>query len=97
MANKKEKKSAQKSEKTSKIAANNDANKATIENHKNAAAHHMEAAKHHIEAAKNHEAGEHEKAAHNTMLAYGHSAIAGGFLSDDAKLHAQALKQTKYE
>ena len=73
------------------------ANAKNIENHKQAAAHHIEAAKHHLEAAKNHEAGHHEKAAHNTILAYGHSAIAGGFLNDDAKHHAQALKQTKYQ
>jgi len=74
-----------------------DANAKNIENHKQAAAHHIEAAKHHLEAAKNHEAGNHEKAAHNTVLAYGHSAIAGGFLNDDAKHHAQALKETKYQ
>ena len=67
-----------------------------IDAHKQAAAHHIEAAKHHLEAAKNHEEGEHEKAAHNTVLAHGHSAIAGEFLSDDAKHHAQTLKQTRY-
>ena len=74
-----------------------DADAKNIENHKQAAAHHIEAAKHHLEATKNHEAGHHEKAAHNTALAYGHSAIAGGFLSYDAKHHAQALKETKYQ
>ena len=74
-----------------------DANAKNIENHKQAAANHIEAAKHHLEAAKNHEAGDHGKAAHNTVLAYGHSAIAGGFLKDDAKHHAQALKETKYQ
>ena len=75
----------------------NAANAKNIENHKQAAAHHIEAAKHHLKAAKHHEEGHHDKAAHNTILAYGHSAIAGGFLSDDAKHHAQELKQTKYQ
>ncbi len=70
--------------------------KQTIENHKQAAAHHLEAAKHHMEAARNHEAGNHKKAAHSTVLAFGHHAIAGDFLSDDAKHHAQTLKQTNY-
>ena len=70
--------------------------KKTIENHKKAAAHHMEAAKHHLEAAKHYEAGNHEKAAHSTILAFGHHAIAGEFLNDDAKHHAQTLKQTNY-
>ena len=73
-----------------------DANAKNIENHKQAAAHHIEAAKQHLDAAKNHEAGDHEKAAQDTVLAYGHSAIAGEFLSYDAKHHAQVLKQTNY-
>ncbi len=73
------------------------ANAKNTDGHKQAAAHHIEAAKHHLEAAKHHENGDHEKAAHNTILAYGHSAIAGEFLSDDAKHHAQALKQIKYQ
>jgi len=92
MINKKEENKGQTNENISQ-----DANTKNIENHKQAAAHHIEAAKHHLEAAKNHEAGQHEKAAHNTILAYGHSAIAGEFLNDDAKHHAQALKQTKYQ
>ncbi|MEO8763038.1 MAG: hypothetical protein ABI416_02065 [Ginsengibacter sp.] len=70
--------------------------KKTIENHKKAAAHHMEAAKYHLEAAKHYEAGNHEKAAHSIILAVGHNAIAGEFLNDDAKHHAQTLKQTNY-
>ena len=82
---------------THQDAANNAANAKNIDGHKQAAAHHIEAAKHHLEAAKNHEKGDHGKAAHNTMLAYGHAAIAGGFLSDDAKQHSQALKETKYQ
>jgi hypothetical protein len=71
--------------------------KTTIENHKNAAAHHAEAAKHHLQAAKYYEEGNREKAAHSSMLAYGHHAIAGEFLNDDAKHHAQTLKQTNYQ
>ena len=78
--------------------------KKSIEDHKQAAAHHqeaaarhIEAAKHHLEAAKNHEEGDHEKPAKNTALAYGHSAIAGGFVNDDAKHHSQQLKETKYQ
>ena len=74
-----------------------DARAKNIENHRQAAAHHIEAAKHHLEAAKQRQAGDHDIAAHNTILAYGHSAIAGDFLSDDAKHHAQALKQTRYQ
>ena len=77
--------------------ANDAANSKNIEGHKQAAAHHLEAAKYHLEAAKNHEAGDHKKAAHNTLLAYGHGAIAGDFLSDDAKHHAQSLKETNYQ
>jgi hypothetical protein len=68
----------------------------TIENHKHAAAHHMAAAKHHMDAAKYYEAGNKEKAALSTVLAYGHNAIAGEFINDDAKHHAQVLKQTDY-
>lgn len=66
------------------------------ENHQQAAAHHTEAAKHHLDAAKWYEAGNLEKASHSAMLAYGHHAIAGEFMSDDAKHHAQMLKQTNY-
>ena len=72
------------------------ADKKTIENHKQAAAHHIEAAKHHLDAAKYYEAANDEKAAHSTILAHGHHTIAGEFLSDDAKHHAQTLKQTNY-
>jgi hypothetical protein len=78
------------------MAVNKKGDKKTIENHKQAAAHNIEAAKHHMEAAKHYEAGNYEKAAHNTVLAYGHHAIAGEFLSDDAKHHAQAQKETNY-
>ena len=92
MKNKNEENKVQANENSSQ-----DANAKTIENHKQAAAHHIEAAKHHLEAARYHEAGDHEKAAHNTIVAYGHSAIAGDFLNDDAKHHAQALKETKYQ
>jgi len=63
MTSKKEENKGQTNKNTSQ-----DANAKNIENHKQAAAHHIEAAKHHLEAAKNHEAGDHEKAAHNTVL-----------------------------
>ena len=69
----------------------------TIENHKRAAAHHMEAAKHNLEAAKNYGAGHYEKAAHSSVLAYGHHVLAEEFLNDDAKHHAQTLKETNYQ
>ena len=69
--------------------------KITLENHKKAADHHMQAANYHLEAAKNHEDGHHEKAAQNTVLAYGHHAIAGEYQSDDAKHHSQVLKRVK--
>ena len=73
-----------------------EADKKIIENHKLAAAHHIEAANHHLAAAKHHEAGNHEKAAYSKLLALGHHTIAGEFLSDDAKHHAQVLKLTHY-
>jgi hypothetical protein len=68
----------------------------TIDNHQQAAAHHTEAAKHHLEAAKAYAEGNVEKAAHSAMLAWGHHAIAGEFINDDAKHHAQMLKRTNY-
>jgi hypothetical protein len=68
----------------------------TIENHQQAAAHHTEAAKHHLEAAKAYAEGNSEKAAHSAMLAWGNHAIAGEFINDDAKHHAQMLKRTNY-
>ena len=68
----------------------------TIDNHQQAAAHHTEAAKHHLEAAKAYAEGNTEKGAHSAMLAWGHHAIAGEFITDDAKHHAQMLKRTNY-
>jgi hypothetical protein len=70
--------------------------KKTIDNHQQAAAHHTEAAKHHLEAAQAYAEGNPEKAAHSAMLAWGHHAIAGEFINDDAKHHAQMLKRTNY-
>ncbi len=70
--------------------------KKTIDNHQQAAVHHTEAAKHHLEAAKAFAEGNPEKAAHSAMLAWGHYAIAGEFINDDAKHHAQMLKRTNY-
>ena len=83
-------------EKNSKTTAKKEVDKITVENHKKAAEHLMEAAKHHLDAAKHHEAGNHKRAAQSTVLAYGHHAIAGDFLTDDAKRHAQTLKVTNY-
>ena len=68
----------------------------TIDNHQQAAVHHTEAAKHHLEAAKFYAEGNTEKAAHSAMLAWGHHAIAGEFINDDAKHNAQLLKRTNY-
>jgi hypothetical protein len=70
--------------------------KKILENHKQAAKHHMEAAKYHLEAMTHYKAGNYAQAAHSTLLAHGHHTIAGEFLTDDAKHHAQALKQTNY-
>ncbi len=67
-----------------------------IESHRQAASHHQEAARHHLEAAKHHEAGNHDKAYESTLLAHGHSLIAGEFQNNDAKHHAQTLRQTSY-
>jgi hypothetical protein len=69
----------------------------TIDNHQQAAAHHTEAAKYHLEAARSYAEGNVEKAAHSAMLAWGHHAIAGEFINDDAKHHAQMLKRTNYQ
>ena len=74
-----------------------DAASININMHKQAAMHHIEAAKNNLAAIVHHQKGEYEKAAHHTLLALGHSEIAGGFLNDDAKHHAQALKQTRYQ
>ncbi len=89
-------KATKKNKESVKPASANKTDKKTIENHKKAAAHHMEAAKYHLEAAKHYEAGNSEKAAHFALLAHGHLAIAGDFLTDNAKHHAQELKQTNY-
>lgn len=71
--------------------------KTTIENQRHAALHNGEAAKHHLQAAKYYEQGNREMAAHSSMIALGHHAIAGEFLNDDAKHHAQLLKETNYK
>lgn len=68
----------------------------TAANHKQAAEHHKAAAEYHMEAAKEYEAGNHEKGAYYSLLAHGHHMLAGQFISDDAKHHAQQLKQTNY-
>jgi len=96
MKKEKENKSKKTKEKIIATEFSRKANKITIENHKSAAAHHEEAAKYHREAAKHYEEGNHEKAAYYSLLAHGHHAIAGEFLNDDAKHHAQSLKQINY-
>ena len=94
------KKKAESTKKTDKVVvrsmAEKKADKMIIEKNKLAAAHHIEAAKHHMDAAKHYEQGNYEKAAHSTLLAYGHHAIAGEFLNDNAKHHVQTLKHTVY-
>jgi hypothetical protein len=59
-----------------------------VENHKNAAKHNEEAAKHHIEAAKHVEDGKLEKAAHSTIKAQAHHAIADEHHKEVVKQHA---------
>ena len=97
MKKEKNKKQAEKEEKVNIDQTGSEALKKTIENHQQAAAHHTEAAKHNLDAAKHYESGDHEKAAHSSLLAHGHHAIAGQFLNDDAKHHAQSLKETNYK
>ena len=96
MKNKKQGNAEGKEAKAGQPAAAKKVDQQTIDNHRQAAASHIEAAKHHMDAAKHYETGNHKKAAFSTILAMGHHAIAGEFLSDDAKHHAQVLKQTKY-
>jgi len=48
----------------------------------------------HVDSAKYYEAVNKENAAVSKVLAYGHNAIAGEFVSDDAKHHSQILKRT---
>ena len=78
------------------LTENKAADQKAIDNHLQAAEHHAAAAKHHNDAAAFYKAGNTEKAAHSAMLAYGHHTIAGEFISDDAKHHAQVLNQTNY-
>jgi hypothetical protein len=68
----------------------------SVENHREAAAHNLEAASHHMEAARQFEAGNAKKAAQSAMLANGYHAIAGQFMTDDAKHHAQTLQQSNH-
>jgi hypothetical protein len=62
-------------------------NHKVVQNHKVAAKHHAEASKNHLDAAKSLEAGEHEKAAHSTVLAHGHSSLAHKAQKEDVKHH----------
>lgn len=61
-----------------------------VENYKKIAAHLESAAKHHLLAASDHEAGNHEKAAKNTLAAYGHVTIAAGIRQKEAELYVPA-------
>ena len=97
MKKEKNKKHSGKEEKFIPNQENTETLKTTIENQRQAAAHHAEAAKHSMDAVKHYESGDREKAAHSTLLAHGHHAIAGQFLNDDAKHHAQTLKETNYK
>jgi hypothetical protein len=63
-------------------------NKKRIENHKTTATHLEAAAKSHLDAAKHHEEEEHEKAAHSTIKAHGHLALAKDIQHEDLKNHA---------
>lgn len=74
--------------KSEKIIQSPAENQKGIENHKKAAEHHEEAAKHHLDAAKHHEAGDHDKAAHSTIMAHGHHFLAGEHQKEDMKHHA---------
>jgi len=96
MINKEAVKAAGKKVSSSKADPHKAGNKKIIKAHQQAAAHYMEAARQHLAAAKHYEDGNAEKAVHSTVMAYGHDAIAGGFVSDAAKHHAQELKQTNY-
>lgn len=64
-----------------------------VDNHKMAAMHHEEAAKNHHDAAKHHDDGNHEMAAHSTVIANGHSTIAHEAQKEDAKQHALTAKK----
>jgi hypothetical protein len=97
MTNQKEENPGEIKEPIAQPSAEIDGHHDTIDCHIKAAAHSMEAAKHNLDAARYHEEGKHDKAAESTVLAYGHHAIAGDYLSDNAKHHAQKLKETKYE
>lgn len=82
--------------KTSKPVPDKKNTQKIIKSHQLAAAHFMEAAKQHLAAAKHYEDGNINKAVHSTVIASGHDAIAGEFVSDAAKHHAQELKQTHH-
>jgi hypothetical protein len=58
------------------------------EHHEFAADHHEHAAKHHREAAKHAKSGDHEKAAHHSKVAHGHSLHATEHHEHASKKHA---------
>ena len=64
------------------------------QHHKQAAEHHEHAAKHHREAAKHAEAGQHEKAAHHSKIAHGHSLHAAEHHEHASKKHADQYSES---
>ncbi len=97
MKKNKEKKLAELKKNATSMTPLTDNVKAIAEIHKLAAFHNTEAARYHIEAARHYEEGNDEKAAYNALLAHGHNSIAGQFINDDAKHHAQLLKHTVFQ
>jgi hypothetical protein len=63
-------------------------NQKGIDNHRRIATHLEAAARHHLNAAKYHESGDHEKAAHSTIMAIGFHRMAGDAQREDVPHHA---------
>jgi hypothetical protein len=66
--------------------------KRPAEYHHKAAEHHEHAARHHKDAAKHHESGNHEKAAHDALLAQGHSHHATYYECEAAKSYVEQMR-----
>jgi hypothetical protein len=60
------------------------------ESHARAAEHHRAAADYHELAAKRYAFGDHAQGAHYALLAQAHLGHAAGYMSDAAKIHAEA-------
>jgi hypothetical protein len=67
-----------------------------LQAHQSAAEHHRSAANFHELAAKRYEYGDHAQAAHYALLAHAHALHAAGFMSDAAKIHAEAHGGNKH-